>query len=87
MLSLTLGCFEMQPLSAAGKNKIPSFDKVNCGPQQDTFLGNTVLLSLNAVNSQGFERPYFLSASHMSFVIEENSIQELSHVMLEEEVQ
>lgn len=33
-LSLTLGCFEMQPLSPAGKNKIPSFDKVNCGPQQ-----------------------------------------------------
>lgn len=76
----------MQPLSAAGKNKIPSFDKVNCGSQQDTFLGNTVLLSLNAVNSQGFERPYILSASHMSFVIEENSIQELSHVMLEKEV-
>lgn len=73
MLSLTLGCFKMQPLSAAGKNKIPSFDKVNCGPQQDTFLGNTVLLSLNAVNSQGFERSYILSAFHMSFVIE-NSI-------------
>lgn len=25
-LSLTLGCFEMHPLSTAGKNKIPSFD-------------------------------------------------------------
>lgn len=76
----------MQPLSAAGKNKIPSFDKVNCGPQQDTFLGNTVLLSLNAVNSQGFERSYILSASHMSFMFE-NLIQEASYVMLEKEVQ
>lgn len=85
MLSLTLGCFEMQPLSAAGKNKIPSFDKVNCGPRKDTFLGNTGLLSLNAVNPQGFERSHISSASHMSFVIE-NSIQETSHVVLKKEV-
>lgn len=77
----------MHPLSAAGKNKIPSFDKVNCGPQQDPFLGNTVLLSLNAVNSQGFERPYILSASNTtSFVIKKNLIQYLSHVLLEKEV-
>lgn len=33
----------MQSLSAVGKTKITAFDKVNCGPQQDTFLGNTAL--------------------------------------------
>lgn len=76
----------MHPLSAAGKNKIPSFDKVNCGPQQDTFLGNTVLLSINTANSQGFKRPYSSSAANTtSFAIEENLIQQLSQVLLEKE--
>lgn len=87
-LSLTLVCFEMHPLSAAGKNMIPSFDKAICGPQQATFFGNTVLLSLNTVNSQRFERLYSLSASNTSsLMIEENLIQQLSHMLLEKEVQ
>lgn len=76
----------MHPLSAAGKNKIPSFDKVNCGPQQDAFLGNTLLLSSNAVNSGGFERPYILSASNTTSSVIENLIQQPSHILLEKEV-
>lgn len=67
---------------------IPSFDKAICGPQQATFLGNTVRLSLNTVNSQRFERLYSLSASNTSsLMIEENLIQQLSHMLLEKEVQ
>lgn len=67
---------------------IPSFDKAICGPQQATFFGNTVLLSLNTVNSQRFERLYSLSASNTSSVMtEENLIQQLSHMLLEKEVQ
>lgn len=67
---------------------IPSFDKSIHGAQQATFLGNTVLLSLNTENSQGFERLYSFSASNTShLMIEENLIQQLSHILLEKEVQ
>lgn len=55
-LSLTSCCFEMHPLSAAGKNKIPFFDKVNHRPHCRTaFLGRAVL-SLSAVSSPAFEQ-------------------------------